>query len=72
MVVLASNMTESSMRNLLGITMTQLVNPLILFMSLGCKAHVWHDPGIAYGFENVTLPNHILLRFSNFLTSRLD
>jgi hypothetical protein len=53
-------MTESSMGNLPGITMTQLLNALILFMSLGCKAHIWHDPGMVYGFENVSLLKRIL------------
>lgn len=43
------------MGNLLGVTMKRLVNSLILFMSLGCKADRWHDPGMAYGFDNVSL-----------------
>ena len=51
------------MRNLLGITMKRLVNALILFTSLGCKADSWHDPGMVYGFDKVSLgllPNHVL------------
>jgi len=42
------------MGNLLGLTMKRLVNAVILFISLGCKAHSWHDPGMAYGFDNVS------------------
>jgi hypothetical protein len=60
---LASNIIESSVRSLLGITMNHLVNALILFMSLGCTAYSSHSPGMVYGFDNVslkTLPNHIL------------
>lgn len=53
--LLASNTTESSMRNLLGTKMNRLVNALILFISLGCKADSWHDPGMVYGFDNVSL-----------------
>ncbi|KAF7183976.1 hypothetical protein CNMCM7691_004466 [Aspergillus felis] len=46
--------------------MTQLVNALILFMSLGCKAHIWRDPGMVYGFENVTAPKlEVPLDYSN-------
>ena len=28
---------------------------LILFMSLGCKANGWHDPGMVYCFDSVSL-----------------
>lgn len=43
------------MTNLLGITMQRLANAIILFTSLGCKADSWHDPGMVYGFDNVSL-----------------
>ncbi|KAE8388183.1 hypothetical protein BDV23DRAFT_174124 [Aspergillus alliaceus] len=33
--------------------MNRLVNALILFMSLGLKAHSLHDRGMAYGFDNI-------------------
>jgi hypothetical protein len=35
--------------------MSRLVNALILFMSLGSKAHSLHDRGMVYGFDNVSL-----------------
>jgi hypothetical protein len=34
--------------------MNRLVNALILFMSLGLKAHSLHDRGMAYVFDNVS------------------
>lgn len=43
------------MTNLLGITMQRLASALILFTSLGCKADSSHDPGMVYGFDNVSL-----------------
>lgn len=35
--------------------MQRLASALILFTSLGCKADSSHDPGMVYGFENVSL-----------------
>jgi hypothetical protein len=44
--------------------MKRLVNTLILFTSLGCKANIWRDPNMVYGFDAVrlawALPNHNL------------
>lgn len=35
--------------------MKQPVNALIPFMSLGCKADIWRDPSMVYGFDTVSL-----------------
>lgn len=35
--------------------MKRLVNALILFTSLGCNADSYHDPGMVYGFDKVSL-----------------
>lgn len=43
------------MGHLMEIKMNRLVNVLILFTSLGCKANCSPDPGMAYGFDNVSL-----------------
>jgi hypothetical protein len=43
------------MGSFLGVTMKRLVNALILLPGLGCKADSWHDPGMVYGFDNVSL-----------------
>lgn len=53
-------------------TMQRLVSALVLFTSLGCKAVSCHDPGMAYGFDNVSLGLCRTLRLSSFLTSYLD
>jgi hypothetical protein len=54
--------------------MNRLVSAIILFMSLGLKAHSLHDRGMVYRFDNVspaiygtTLPKGFKL-----LTSHLD
>lgn len=56
--------------------MKRLVNALILFASLGCKADSWRDPSMVYEFDTVSLElcrtttsNQRLL---SFLTSHLD
>lgn len=35
--------------------MERLVIVLIIFTSLGFKANGWHDTGMVYGFDNVSL-----------------
>lgn len=35
--------------------MKRVVNVLILFTSLGCKANCSQNPGMVYGFDNVSL-----------------
>ncbi|KAL7916822.1 alpha/beta-hydrolase [Trichoderma velutinum] len=37
----------------MGSKMTRLTNVLILFASLGCKAHCRPDPGMVYGFDSI-------------------
>ncbi|KAJ5374178.1 hypothetical protein N7517_006184 [Penicillium concentricum] len=61
------------MGNLLGVTMTRLVNALILF-SLGCKANSWHDPGMVYGFDNIEPSANLTWTpcFDDFTCSRLE
>jgi hypothetical protein len=47
--------------------MTRLLNALILFMPLGCNAHIWRDPDIVYGFEDVIFrTTYSNLRFKTF------
>lgn len=56
--------------------MKQLANALVLFTSLGCKVVRCLDPGVVYGFGNVSLVLDIAelraARLSSFLTSRID
>lgn len=43
------------MTKLLRIAMQRLASALILLTSLGCKADSSNDPGMVYGFDNVSL-----------------
>ena len=52
--------------------MNRLVNALILFMSLGFRAHGLHDRGMIYGFDKVSRVLGTTLRGSTFLTTHLD
>ncbi|QMW33351.1 hypothetical protein G4B84_008782, partial [Aspergillus flavus NRRL3357] len=56
------------------ITMNRLVNPLILFMSLGLKAHSLHDRGMVYGFDNIEPSANLTWTpcFDAFTCSRLE
>ncbi|KAB8217933.1 hypothetical protein BDV33DRAFT_232454 [Aspergillus novoparasiticus] len=54
--------------------MNRLVNPLILFMSLGLKAHSLHDRGMVYGFDNIEPSTNLTWTpcFDAFTCSRLE
>ncbi|KAK1569916.1 Alpha/Beta hydrolase protein [Colletotrichum navitas] len=70
-------MTESSMRNLSGITMARLMNAFIIFTlstSLMCKASYWHDPGMDYGFDNIEPSANLTWSpcFDDFTCSKLE
>ncbi|RHZ44268.1 uncharacterized protein CDV56_101295 [Aspergillus thermomutatus] len=54
--------------------MKRLVNALILFTGLGCKAEIWRDPGMVYGFDNIEPSANLTWTpcFDDFTCSRLE
>ncbi|KAI8954457.1 Alpha/Beta hydrolase protein [Xylaria longipes] len=54
--------------------MKRLVNALILFTGLGCKADSWHDPGMVYGFDNIKPSANLTWTpcFDDFTCSKLE
>ncbi|KAL7918971.1 alpha/beta-hydrolase [Trichoderma austrokoningii] len=62
------------MKNLLRITMKGLLNVLLLFTSLGCKAHSWNSRSMAYGFDNIKPSANLtwIPCFDDFTCSRLE
>lgn len=65
---------KTLMRNFLGITMKGFLIVVLLFNSLGCKAHSWNDRSMVYGFDNVSLAlcQTTSSKVSIFLTIHLD
>ncbi|KAL7928424.1 alpha/beta-hydrolase [Trichoderma chlorosporum] len=54
--------------------MNRLVNALILFAGLGCKADSWHGRGMVYGFGNIEPSTNLTWTpcFDDFTCSRLE